>query len=98
MISSLMPLYDDVCYLCGSTFEKLRRMSDDDRDVRCPDCSSSPGHVPAPALLEFSPTSAKQPSRASRLAKPTEVFKHADEIRSRYENEKSVLVLCPGNT
>lgn len=35
-----MPLYDYVCYECGDSFEKLRRMSDDDRDVRCPECGS----------------------------------------------------------
>jgi len=35
-----MPLYDYACYVCGNSFEKLRRMSDDDRDVRCPDCGS----------------------------------------------------------
>lgn len=35
-----MPLYDYVCYTCGNSFEKLRRMSDDDRDVRCPECDS----------------------------------------------------------
>ncbi len=35
-----MPLYDYVCYACGSTFEKLRPMSDKDDDVRCPDCGS----------------------------------------------------------
>ena len=35
-----MPLYDYVCYTCGNSFEKLRRMSDDDRDVRCPECGS----------------------------------------------------------
>lgn len=35
-----MPLYDYVCYSCGNNFEKLRRMSDDDGEVRCPDCDS----------------------------------------------------------
>jgi putative FmdB family regulatory protein len=35
-----MPLYDYVCYECGNTFEKLRRMNDDDREVRCPECGS----------------------------------------------------------
>jgi putative FmdB family regulatory protein len=35
-----MPLYDYVCYECGSSFELLRRMSDDDREIRCPDCGS----------------------------------------------------------
>ena len=35
-----MPLYDYVCYTCGNSFEKLRRVSDDDREVRCPECGS----------------------------------------------------------
>ncbi len=35
-----MPLYDYVCYTCGSNFEKLRRIGDDDSEVRCPDCGS----------------------------------------------------------
>ena len=35
-----MPLYSYVCYACGNSFEKLRRMSENDRDVRCPDCGS----------------------------------------------------------
>lgn len=35
-----MPLYDYVCYACGYTFEKLRRMSDDDGEIRCPECGS----------------------------------------------------------
>lgn len=35
-----MPLYDYVCYVCGNSFEKLRRMSDDDSEIRCPECGS----------------------------------------------------------
>src|SRR5690348_6138314 len=35
-----MPLYEYRCKTCGNTFEKLRRMSDSDRDVECPDCKS----------------------------------------------------------
>ena len=35
-----MPLYDYACYECGNSFEKLRRMSDDDRELRCPQCGS----------------------------------------------------------
>ena len=35
-----MPLYDYVCYECGNSFELLRRMKDDDREVRCPECGS----------------------------------------------------------
>ena len=35
-----MPLYDYICEDCGHSFEKLRRMSDDDRELRCPGCES----------------------------------------------------------
>ncbi len=35
-----MPLYDYLCYHCGSSFELLRRMTADDSDVRCPECGS----------------------------------------------------------
>ena len=35
-----MPLYEYVCYKCGNSFELLRRMNDDDREVRCPECGS----------------------------------------------------------
>ena len=35
-----MPLYDYLCGECGGSFEMLRRMKDDDREVRCPDCGS----------------------------------------------------------
>jgi putative FmdB family regulatory protein len=35
-----MPLYDYVCYDCGHSFEMLRRLKDDDREVRCPECDS----------------------------------------------------------
>jgi len=33
-----MPLYEYVCYNCGDSFEKLRRIQDDDGEVRCPTC------------------------------------------------------------
>ena len=36
----VMPLYDYACYDCGNSFEMLRRMNDDDREVRCPECGS----------------------------------------------------------
>ena len=35
-----MPLYDYVCYHCGHSFEMLRRIKDDDRDIKCPSCGS----------------------------------------------------------
>jgi putative FmdB family regulatory protein len=35
-----MPLYEYQCRDCGQSFEKLRRMSDDDRDLECPECRS----------------------------------------------------------
>lgn len=35
-----MPLYDYQCCACGSSFEMLRRMKDEDSDVRCPECGS----------------------------------------------------------
>jgi putative FmdB family regulatory protein len=35
-----MPLYEYRCQTCGKSFEMLRRMSDADRDLQCPDCRS----------------------------------------------------------
>ncbi|MCC6590088.1 MAG: zinc ribbon domain-containing protein [Bryobacterales bacterium] len=35
-----MPLYEYRCQTCGKRFEMLRRMSDSDRDLRCPECES----------------------------------------------------------
>ena len=35
-----MPLYEYRCQTCGKSFELLRRMSDADRDLECPDCRS----------------------------------------------------------
>jgi putative FmdB family regulatory protein len=35
-----MPLYEYRCETCGRTFEKLRRMSDSDSEVDCPNCAS----------------------------------------------------------
>lgn len=34
-----MPLYEYDCKACGERFEKLVRMSDDPRSVRCPACA-----------------------------------------------------------
>jgi putative FmdB family regulatory protein len=35
-----MPLYEYRCEKCGNRFERLRRMSDPDSDVQCPQCQS----------------------------------------------------------
>jgi putative FmdB family regulatory protein len=35
-----MPLYEYRCKACGRTFEQLRRMSEADRGVECPECRS----------------------------------------------------------
>ena len=35
-----MPLYEYRCKACGRTFEQLRRMSEEDRGVACPECQS----------------------------------------------------------
>jgi putative FmdB family regulatory protein len=35
-----MPLYEYRCRTCGKNFEILRRMSDADRDLQCPECRS----------------------------------------------------------
>jgi putative FmdB family regulatory protein len=35
-----MPIYEYKCEKCGSSFELLRRMSDSDRDLVCPECRS----------------------------------------------------------
>ena len=35
-----MPIYEYKCRKCGSSFELLRRMSDSDRDLVCPECRS----------------------------------------------------------
>jgi putative FmdB family regulatory protein len=37
---STMPLYEYQCLRCGKTFELLRRISDADADLQCPDCHS----------------------------------------------------------
>lgn len=36
-----MPLYEYRCRTCGKSFEMLRRMTDADRDLECPDCLSA---------------------------------------------------------
>lgn len=35
-----MPVYEYRCRECGRHFEKLRRMSDKDDDLICPECQS----------------------------------------------------------
>ena len=35
-----MPMYEYRCRKCSERFEMLRRMTDDDRDVECPECRS----------------------------------------------------------
>ena len=35
-----MPIYEYKCEKCGNYFELLRRMSDADRDLVCPECRS----------------------------------------------------------
>jgi putative FmdB family regulatory protein len=37
---TLMPMYEYRCKGCGRTFEQLRRMSEADRGVECPECRS----------------------------------------------------------
>ena len=36
-----MPLYEYKCLKCGEKFELLRRINDDDSNVKCPKCGSS---------------------------------------------------------
>lgn len=33
-----MPMYEYACPDCGAKFEKLRRMSEADAPMRCPEC------------------------------------------------------------
>ncbi|HZT37108.1 MAG TPA: zinc ribbon domain-containing protein [Bryobacteraceae bacterium] len=36
-----MPLYEYRCETCGNVYEQIRRISDADRDLECPDCKSA---------------------------------------------------------
>ncbi len=36
-----MPLYEYKCLKCGEKFELLRRINDDDSNVKCPKCGSN---------------------------------------------------------
>lgn len=35
-----MPIYEYRCQKCGKVYEQVRRMSDADRDLECPECRS----------------------------------------------------------
>lgn len=35
-----MPMYEYRCNKCGEIYEKLRRMEDADRDLKCPGCEA----------------------------------------------------------
>ena len=35
-----MPMYEYRCNACSETYEKLRRMEDADRDLKCPNCGA----------------------------------------------------------
>jgi putative FmdB family regulatory protein len=35
-----MPIYEYRCPSCGFRFELLRRISDDDSEIRCPQCQA----------------------------------------------------------
>ena len=36
-----MPIYEYKCEQCGSRYEQMRRMTDADRDLECPECKST---------------------------------------------------------
>jgi putative FmdB family regulatory protein len=36
-----MPMYEYLCRDCGSLYEQLRRMSEAEKDLACPQCNSS---------------------------------------------------------
>jgi putative FmdB family regulatory protein len=36
-----MPIYEYRCPSCGFKFELLRRISDDDSEIRCPQCQAA---------------------------------------------------------
>lgn len=35
-----MPMYEYRCSQCGANYEELRRMSEADTDLKCPQCGS----------------------------------------------------------
>ena len=36
-----MPIYEYKCEQCGSRYEQIRRMTEADRDLECPECKST---------------------------------------------------------
>ena len=36
-----MPMYEYRCQVCGKHFEMLRRITEADRDLECPECRST---------------------------------------------------------
>ena len=40
METVVMPMYEYRCNQCGETYEKLRRMEDADRNLKCPRCEA----------------------------------------------------------
>ncbi|NTU82018.1 MAG: zinc ribbon domain-containing protein [Chloroflexales bacterium] len=56
-----MPLYEYHCQECGERFEKLLRMSDDAKAVRCPACAGAS----VERLLSSFATSGKQSGASS---------------------------------
>ena len=36
-----MPIYEYRCEECGRTYEQIRRMSEADKDLKCPSCEST---------------------------------------------------------
>jgi putative FmdB family regulatory protein len=36
-----MPIYEYVCTYCGEIFELLRRLSDEDINIKCPKCGKT---------------------------------------------------------
>jgi putative FmdB family regulatory protein len=50
-----MPLYEYHCRNCDRSFEMLRRMTDDDTDVRCPHCGSDQVERELSAFASFAP-------------------------------------------
>ena len=35
-----MPIYEYRCQTCGKVYEQIRRFTEADRDLECPDCKS----------------------------------------------------------
>lgn len=56
-----MPIYEYRCTKCGATFELLRRSSDSDDELRCPEC----GHQEVSKLFSAFATSSTAASTSS---------------------------------